>query len=103
MPQTLRFSVMAVEEIDQPRPHYRVEVRGRLTAEPDRQDPTLGLLPEEVVMTVRLPTDIGSDLAVIRRAACRRALSLLETLTAESLGGTDRRAPAKAPSEIADA
>lgn len=103
MSQIFLFSAIAVEEIDLPRPHYRVEVRAVLTAASGLQDPTLGLLPEDVVMTVRLPTDVGSDLVVIRRAACQRALILLENLTQNSRDMFDRSTPAKARSAIADA
>lgn len=80
MPTTLQLSAFAIEEVDQPRPHYQVNLRGAVTAMRGVSDPTAGLLPEEVVMTVRLPTEIGSDLRVIREAAEKRALTLLETL-----------------------
>ncbi|MEZ5934272.1 MAG: hypothetical protein R3F54_20500 [Alphaproteobacteria bacterium] len=43
-------------------------------------DPTAGLLPDEIVMTVRLPTDVGSDIEVIKAAARSRALTLLRKL-----------------------
>lgn len=80
MPKTLRLSAISVEELERPRPHYSVRVRGAVTSMHGISDPTAGLLPEDVVMTVRLSTDIGSDLVVIRKAACQRALVLLETL-----------------------
>ncbi len=80
VPTTLQLSAFAIEEVERPRPHYQVNLRGAITALCGVSDPTAGLLPEEVVMTVRLPTDIGSDLKVIREAAEKRALTLLETL-----------------------
>lgn len=80
MPTTLRLSAFAIEEVERPRPHYQVNVRGAVTAMRGVSDPTAGLLPEEIVMTVRLSTEIGSDLKVIKEAAERRALTLLETL-----------------------
>ena len=80
LPKTLRLSAVSVEELESPRPYYSVKVRGAVTPISCTSDPTAGLLPEEVEMTVRLSTDIGSDLVVIRKAACRRALLLLETL-----------------------
>lgn len=80
MPGTLRFSAISIEELEHPRPHYRVQVRGTITAMLGTCDHTAGLLPEDMVMTVRLSTDIGSDLAVIKQAAGARALTLLEAL-----------------------
>jgi hypothetical protein len=83
VPTTLQLSAFAIEEIEQPRPHYRIDLRGAITAMRGASDPTVGLLPEEVVMTVRLPTDIGSDLKVIKKAAEKRALALLGTLVGD--------------------
>lgn len=80
MLKTLRFSTLAVQELQNPRPHYRVDISGSVTAMSGSCDYTAGLLPEEVVMTVRLPTDVGSDMAVIKEAACERALALLDML-----------------------
>jgi hypothetical protein len=86
VPQTLRLAATIVEELEHPRPHYRVDVRGAVTAISGISDPTAGLLPDEVVMTVHVPADVGSDLIIIKQAAKRRALALLETLVeAENL------------------
>jgi hypothetical protein len=81
---TLKISAYAVEEVEQPRPHYLVNLHGSVTAMQGLPDPTAGLLPDEVVMTVRLSTEIGSDLKVIKEAAEKRALLLLETLIGHS-------------------
>ncbi|NJO37455.1 MAG: hypothetical protein HC871_07325 [Rhizobiales bacterium] len=80
MPKTLRLAATLIEELDQPRPHYRVAIRGAVTTITGTADPTAGLLPDEIVMTVRLPAHVGSDLGVIREAARQRALTLLQKL-----------------------
>ena len=103
MPKTLRLTAVSVEEVESPRPHYSVKVRGAVTPTSWATDPAAGLLPEEVVMTVRLPIDIGSDLVVIRKAACRRALALLETLMNVDDEMTDVAQPAIAEADAMDA
>ena len=100
MLRTLSFSAVTIEELENPRPHYRVDVRGTVTAMSGSSDHTAGLLPEEVVMTVRLSTDIGSDLTTIKKAACERALILLDTLVKAHIGASK---PGTRPAAKADA
>lgn len=80
VPKVLKLSAFIVEEQEYPRPHYRVDLRGAVTDMLGNPDPTAGLLPEELVMTVRLSTEIGSDLQVIKNAATKRAIMLLDRL-----------------------
>lgn len=101
--KTLRFCVLTVEELENPRPHYRVAVRGSVTAMPGSCDHTAGLLPEEVVMTVRLPTDVGTDMTIIKEAACQRAVALLDTLVKAHIDKADTALqPASSQTEAAD-
>lgn len=95
MPKNLRFSTIAIEEREDPRPHYRVGVRGTVTSMQGSCDHTAGLLSEEVVITVHLSTNIGSDMAVIKEAASARALALLDTLVSACKGDFDAGAAAR--------
>lgn len=99
----LRFSAVSVEELENPRPHYSVKVHGAVTSTVGASDPAAGLLPEEVMMTVRLSTDVGSDLVAIRKAACQRALALLETLTSTDDDIPEAAQPAIARADTVDA
>lgn len=103
MPRTVRFSAVAIENLEDPRPHYRVQVRGTVTGLLGAVDHTAGLLPEDVAMTVRLPTDIGSDLPIIREAAARRARKLLEILIESCRESDETTLPAEVKTGVADA
>ncbi len=75
-------------------------------------DPTGGLLPEEVVMIVRLSTDVGTDLAMIKDAARQRAVAIMDRLVKSHApmegdhgmpeAGDDDRSAEQAPSPYVD-
>jgi hypothetical protein len=73
----LRFAVVQIEEIETPRPHYRVQLTSRIADVPA----TAGLIPDEFIAVVHLPITIGTDLEAIKRAALGQMLTNIQRLT----------------------
>lgn len=61
--------VVCIEELSTPRPHYRVTLKSVVRGHPDLLP---RLLPDEMIMTMCLPVDVGSDLKAIKHAAAHR-------------------------------
>lgn len=68
---------ICVREASVPRPHYLVTIKAVTQGHPDLLP---GLLQDEVTMTVCLPTNVGTDLEAIKRAAARRFAALATKL-----------------------
>jgi hypothetical protein len=80
LPGTIRFEATQIEEIETPRPHYRVQLTSRLASHPATGSATVGLISDEIMVVVHLPTDIGTNLKVIKQAAIDHALGHIKML-----------------------
>lgn len=80
MIRTVRFETTHIEEIETPRPHYKVSLTAQIFRRPVTSSATAGLIPDEITATVHAPIAVGTDLKIIKQAARDLALDSIKML-----------------------